>query len=66
MALAPPNNFYKEPEFDTIQLHGGQIPDPTTNARAVPIYQSTSFTFNDSKVRLNCFQFALFHLTFSL
>ncbi|KAF7967626.1 hypothetical protein HWV62_33645 [Athelia sp. TMB] len=49
MALAPPNNFYKEPEFDTIQLHGGQIPDPTTNARAVPIYQSTSFTFNDSK-----------------
>ncbi|KZT33352.1 putative O-acetylhomoserine-lyase [Sistotremastrum suecicum HHB10207 ss-3] len=42
------HNFYKEPEFDTLQLHGGQIPDPTTNARAVPIYASTSFVFNDS------------------
>ncbi|KZP07017.1 O-acetylhomoserine ami [Athelia psychrophila] len=40
--------FHKEPEFDTIQLHGGQIPDPTTNARAVPIYATTSFVFNDS------------------
>ncbi|KDR72496.1 hypothetical protein GALMADRAFT_228786 [Galerina marginata CBS 339.88] len=40
--------FHKKPEFDTIQLHGGQIPDPTTNARAVPIYASTSFVFNDS------------------
>jgi O-acetylhomoserine/O-acetylserine sulfhydrylase len=42
------DTFYKEPEFDTIQLHGGQKPDPTTNARAVPIYASTSFVFNDS------------------
>jgi len=40
--------FYKEPEFDTLQLHAGQEPDPTTNARAVPIYASTSFVFNDS------------------
>lgn len=29
-------------------LHAGQVPDPSTNARAVPIYQSTSFVFNDS------------------
>jgi len=42
------NPFYKEPEFDTLQLHAGQEPDPTTNARAVPIYASTSFVFNDS------------------
>ncbi|KAF8654826.1 hypothetical protein AX16_003346 [Volvariella volvacea WC 439] len=42
------NPFYKEPEFDTLQLHAGQQPDPTTNARAVPIYASTSFVFNDS------------------
>ncbi|KAG8734696.1 Homocysteine synthase [Ceratobasidium sp. 414] len=41
--------FYKEPEFDTLQLHAGQVPDPTTNARAVPIYASTSFVFNDSQ-----------------
>ncbi|KAK0447368.1 Cys/Met metabolism PLP-dependent enzyme-domain-containing protein [Desarmillaria tabescens] len=42
------NSFYKEPEFDTIQLHGGQKPDTATNARAVPIYASTSFVFNNS------------------
>lgn len=42
------NAFYKVPEFDTIQLHGGQTPAPPTNARAVPIYASTSFVFNDS------------------
>lgn len=32
----------------TLCLHGGQAPDPATNARAVPIYQSTSFVFNDT------------------
>ncbi|KLO11958.1 O-acetylhomoserine ami [Schizopora paradoxa] len=40
--------FYKKPEFDTLQLHAGQVPDSETNARAVPIYASTSFVFNDS------------------
>jgi len=34
---------------ETIALHGGQTPDPTTNARAVPIYQTTSFVFDDTK-----------------
>ncbi|KAG1824707.1 Cys/Met metabolism PLP-dependent enzyme-domain-containing protein [Suillus subaureus] len=38
----------KPQEFETLQLHAGQVPDPTTNARAVPIYASTSFVFNDS------------------
>ncbi|KAF8337406.1 O-acetylhomoserine ami [Cantharellus anzutake] len=38
-----------EPEFETLQLHAGQVPDPTTNARAVPIYASSSFVFNDSQ-----------------
>ncbi len=33
----------------TICLHGGQVPDPATNARAVPIYQSTSFVFHDTE-----------------
>jgi O-acetylhomoserine/O-acetylserine sulfhydrylase len=42
------NPFYREPDFDTLQLHAGQEPDPTTNARAVPIYASTSFVFNNS------------------
>jgi O-acetylhomoserine (thiol)-lyase len=36
-------------KFATLCLHGGQEPDPATNARAVPIYQSTSFVFNDSQ-----------------
>ena len=31
----------------TLALHAGQTPDPTTNARAVPIYQTTSYVFND-------------------
>ena len=34
--------------FETIALHGGQEPDPTTNARAVPIYQTTSYVFDDA------------------
>jgi len=33
--------------FDTLQLHAGQTPDPATGARAVPIYQTTSFVFKD-------------------
>ena len=37
-----------EDHFETLQLHAGQSADPTTKARAVPIYQTTSFTFNDS------------------
>ncbi|TFK86143.1 O-acetylhomoserine ami [Polyporus arcularius HHB13444] len=45
----PVNNFYKEPEFETIQLHAGYEPDIATNARAPPIYASTSYVFKDSK-----------------
>lgn len=34
-------------EFDTLMLHAGQRPDPATGARATPLYQSTSFVFDD-------------------
>ncbi len=34
--------------FETKQIHAGQSPDGTTNARALPIYQTTSYTFNDT------------------
>jgi O-acetylhomoserine (thiol)-lyase len=34
--------------FETRALHAGQTPDPTTGARAVPLYQTTSFVFNDT------------------
>ena len=40
----------REPEFETLQLHAGQEPDPATNARAPPIYASTSFVVNNSQV----------------
>ena len=36
------------PRLETIALHGGQEPDPTTNARAVPIYATSSYVFNDA------------------
>jgi O-acetylhomoserine (thiol)-lyase len=38
----------KYPGFDTLSLHAGSAPDPTTGARATPIYLSTSFVFKDS------------------
>ncbi|WP_432521709.1 bifunctional o-acetylhomoserine/o-acetylserine sulfhydrylase [Kineococcus sp. SYSU DK006] len=34
--------------FETLQIHAGQSPDPTTGARALPIYQTTSYAFRDS------------------
>ncbi|MBH66156.1 MAG: O-acetylhomoserine aminocarboxypropyltransferase [Chloroflexi bacterium] len=41
--------------FETQQLHAGQEPDPTTNARAVPIYQTTSYVFDSAEHGANLF-----------
>jgi len=41
--------------FDTIAVHGGQQPDPTTGSRAVPIYQTTSYVFKDADHAANLF-----------
>ena len=41
--------------FETKQVHAGQSPDGTTNARALPIYQTTSYTFNDTTHAANLF-----------
>jgi O-acetylhomoserine (thiol)-lyase len=41
--------------FETKQIHAGQTPDETTNARALPIYQTTSYTFNDTTHAANLF-----------
>ncbi len=41
--------------FETLQLHAGQEPDPATNARAVPIYATTSYTFDDAEHGANLF-----------
>jgi len=35
--------------FETLQVHAGQEPDQVTHSRAVPIYQTTSYLFNDSE-----------------
>jgi O-acetylhomoserine (thiol)-lyase len=51
MAL-PPN---RKPRFETLQVHAGQDPAPGTNARAVPIYQTTSYTFDSAEHGANLF-----------
>ena len=45
----------KNYRYETLQLHAGQVPDPTTNSRAVPIYQTTSYVFNDAEHGANLF-----------
>lgn len=42
------NGEEKHYKFETLQLHAGQEPDPTTGSRAVPIYQTTSYQFDDA------------------
>ena len=37
-----------KPGFSTLAIHAGAQPDPTTGARTTPIYQTTSFVFNDT------------------
>ncbi|BBB91929.1 MAG TPA: homocysteine synthase [Methylomusa anaerophila] len=49
--MALPENL----RFDTIAIHGGQEPDPTTGSRAVPIYQTTSYNFRDAEHAANLF-----------
>jgi O-acetylhomoserine/O-acetylserine sulfhydrylase len=54
-------NNLKKPEimsnlkFETLQLHAGQEADPTTGSRAVPLYQTSSYVFKDSKHAANLF-----------
>ncbi|WP_143961416.1 O-acetylhomoserine aminocarboxypropyltransferase/cysteine synthase family protein [Litoribacter populi] len=45
----------KNYHFDTLQLHAGQEPDPSTNSRAVPIYQTTSYVFDSAEHGANLF-----------
>src|SRR6476469_4844792 len=40
---------HSDPGFDTLALHAGAVPDPTTGARAVPIHLTTSFVFESSE-----------------
>ena len=42
------DNATQQQHLATIAVHGGQVPDPTTGSRAVPIYQTTSYVFQDA------------------
>jgi O-acetylhomoserine (thiol)-lyase len=44
--------------FETRQIHAGTAPDPATNARAIPIYQTTSYVFRDTEHAANLFGLA--------
>jgi O-acetylhomoserine (thiol)-lyase len=48
-ALAGGSNEMSDHRPETIALHAGQVVDPTTNSRAVPIYQTTSYVFDDTQ-----------------
>lgn len=43
------NGEQRDLKFETLQLHAGQEPDPATGSRAVPIYQTTSYQFDDTE-----------------
>ncbi|MEY9853760.1 O-acetylhomoserine (thiol)-lyase [Leifsonia sp. EB41] len=47
-------------QFETKQIHSGAAPDPVTNARATPIYQTTSYVFNNAQHAKNLFALAEF------
>ncbi len=44
--------------FETRQIHAGQVPDPSTGARAVPVYRTTSYVFRDAQHAQNLFALA--------
>jgi O-acetylhomoserine (thiol)-lyase len=44
--------------FETLQVHAGQQPDPTTGARALPLYQTTAYQFRDTEHAANLFALA--------
>lgn len=54
-ALAPAAPAWS---FETRQVHAGAVPDPATGARAVPIYQTTSYVFRDTEHAANLFSLA--------
>lgn len=53
--MSTSNGKKRNYRFETLQLHAGQQPDPTTKSRAVPIYQTTSYTFDNASHAANLF-----------
>lgn len=59
-SATPPSAYSRLFGFNTRALHAGQQPDPTTGARAVPIYQTTSYVFEDTEHAANLFNLQRF------
>jgi O-acetylhomoserine (thiol)-lyase len=59
-AAAPGAGYDRQFGFHTRALHAGQRPDPATGARAVPIYQTTSYVFEDTEQAANLFNLQRF------
>jgi O-acetylhomoserine (thiol)-lyase len=59
-SAAPGAGYDRQFGFNTRALHAGQRPDPVTGARAVPIYQTTSFVFEDTEHAANLFNLQRF------
>src|SRR5947207_5813614 len=59
-SAAPGAGYDRQFGFNTRALHAGQRPDPVTGARAVPIYQTTSFVFEDTEQAANLFNLQRF------
>src|SRR5262249_48133700 len=57
---APDSGYDHQFGFNTRALHAGQRPDPATGARAVPIYQTTSYVFDDTEHAANLFNLQRF------
>lgn len=57
---APSSSYDRQFGFNTRALHAGQVPDPATGARAVPIYQTTSYVFEDTEHAANLFNLQRF------
>ena len=53
--MSTTNESKRKYRFETLQLHAGQQPDPTTKSRAVPIYQTTSYVFDSADHAANLF-----------
>jgi O-acetylhomoserine (thiol)-lyase len=56
---------WPEPGFNTLAVHAGARPDPTTNSRSTPIYQTTSYVFDDSDHAASLFNLQTFGFVYS-
>ncbi|MCI0431497.1 MAG: PLP-dependent transferase, partial [Rhodospirillales bacterium] len=55
----------KEPGFSTLAVHAGATPDPTTGARATPIYQTVAYVFDDADQAASLYNLQTFGYVYS-